>query len=101
MTAKQNTFYREREFLFYADASQLNLQGEGKVLIQGVIDLLIFTNEGIIIADYKTTKGPDEYLISLYQSQLNIYAKAAESVLGERVIKKVIYSFETDKEIYL
>ena len=101
LTAKQNTFYREREFLFYADASQLNLQGEGKVLIQGVIDLLIFTNEGIIIADYKTTKGPDEYLISLYQSQLNIYAKAAESVLGERVIKKVIYSFETDKEIYL
>jgi ATP-dependent helicase/nuclease subunit A len=101
LTAKQNTFYREREFLFYADASQLNLQGAGRVLVQGVIDLLIFTNEGIIIADYKTTKGSEKDLISLYQSQLGIYAKAAENILGEKVIQKTIYSFEMDKEIYL
>lgn len=100
-TAKQNIFYREREFLFYVDACKLNLEGQGKVLVQGIIDLIIFTDEGVIIADYKTTKGTDEHLINLYQNQLDIYAKAVEDILGESVINKIIYSFETDKEIIL
>lgn len=99
--ARKNVFYREREFLYYADAQALNLKGGGKVLVQGVIDLLIFAPEGAIIVDYKTTKGDDERLIAFYRNQLDIYAKAVEDILGETVLQKIIYSFEADKEIIL
>ncbi|HEY8443889.1 MAG TPA: UvrD-helicase domain-containing protein [Clostridia bacterium] len=99
--AKQNKYYREREFLYYADAQKLGLEGGGKVLVQGVIDLMIFTDEGVIIVDYKTTKGGQEHLINLYKNQLEIYAQAAEDILGENVVKKVIYSFDEDKEIII
>jgi ATP-dependent helicase/nuclease subunit A len=99
--AQQNKYYREREFLYYADPKDLGLQGSSKVLVQGVIDLIIFTAEGVIIVDYKTTKGDEEHLKNLYKNQLDIYAKAAQDILGENVVKKVIYSFEADKEIFL
>ncbi|HEY8419178.1 MAG TPA: UvrD-helicase domain-containing protein [Clostridia bacterium] len=99
--AKQNKYYREREFLYYADPKDLGLQGSSRVLVQGVIDLIIFTDEGVIIVDYKTTKGDAEHLKKLYKNQLEIYSKAAQDILGENVVKKVIYSFEGDKEVIL
>lgn len=99
--ARQNKYYRERDFLFYVSPDMLGLKGNQKVLVQGIIDLLIFTDEGIIVVDYKTTKGDKQHLKDIYHNQLDIYAKACESILKEQVISKIIYSFELDSEIYI
>jgi ATP-dependent helicase/nuclease subunit A len=101
LLARKNNFYRERDFLFYVDSKELGISGEQKVLVQGIIDLLIFTDSGMIVVDYKTTKGSSSYLKELYNNQLNIYSKACEKILDEKVVNKVIYSFEQDLEIYL
>lgn len=99
--ARHNKFYRERDFLFYCEPKDLGLKGTQKVLVQGIIDLLIFTDKGVIVVDYKTTKGTPEHLKELYNNQLTIYSQACEKILDEKVISKVIYSFESDTEIYL
>ena len=99
--ARHNKFYRERDFLFYCDPKELGLVGTQRVLVQGIIDLLIFTDEGLIVVDYKTTKGDEAHLKKLYKNQLNIYSKACEKILNEKVVSKIIYSFESDNEIYL
>lgn len=100
-TARHNKYFREREFLFYSDPKDLGLTGTHPVLVQGIIDLLIFTDSGVIVVDYKTTKGDAAHLKEMYKNQLDIYSKACEKILNEKILSKIIYSFESDIEIYL
>jgi len=71
-----------------------------KVLIQGVVDLIVETGEGIVIVDFKTNRNcTEEFLINHYALQLNIYKKAVEKALKKKVNKQYIYSFELRKLI--
>lgn len=71
-----------------------------KVLIQGVVDLIIETSDGLMIIDFKTNRNcTEKYLINAYELQLNIYQKAIEKALKRKVEKKYIYSFELKKLI--
>ncbi|MBR4777544.1 MAG: UvrD-helicase domain-containing protein, partial [Lachnospiraceae bacterium] len=42
---------------------------------------------------------PEERLIKLYKTQLELYGQAAERLLGLKVKEKLLYSFSLDKEI--
>lgn len=73
---------------------------EERVLLQGVIDCLIRTEEGWIILDYKTdaifgevTKEVLKELRSRYEVQVKLYKQAVESILKEQVAKAYIYYF--------
>lgn len=85
---------REQPFVFECDGQ----------LVQGVIDLYIEEEDGIVIVDYKTDRirrdksGEDE-LVKRYAIQLDYYAKALEQLTGKKVKEKVIYSFTLGKGI--
>ena len=70
------------------------------VLIQGVIDAYIDTDDGLILADYKTDHVKDEaVLIDRYKTQLGLYKKSLEMSTGKQVKDVFIYSFTLGKEI--
>ncbi len=71
--------------------------GNGHVLVQGVIDLLVFNRDGSVeIVDYKT--GKEENLHSAaYAKQLALYARAVENVLKRKVCAAYLYGFSCRK----
>ena len=75
------------------------------ILVQGIIDLFFKSQDGDwILLDYKTDYVPDnneEYLIEKYKKQLEIYKRALEIYIGERVSEVVIYSLYLGKDIHI
>lgn len=96
--------HREQPFVLGLSASRLNSEfpKEETVLIQGIIDLWLEEEDGIILADYKTdvVDAPEE-LIRRYQVQLDYYEEALQRLTGRKVVEKIIYSFALGKEIRL
>ncbi len=67
---------------------------EDKVVVQGMIDLLIRTDEGLIVVDFKTddvnAEGAAERANS-YREQLKHYGTAACSILGANRCRRYVY----------
>jgi len=64
------------------------------VVVQGIIDMLIITAGGIIIVDFKTDRIAADNAkkrAELYRSQLELYARAAGSILKKSVLAKWLY----------
>ena len=64
------------------------------IILQGIIDLLIQTPQGLIVIDFKTDKisaaqAPDR--ATLYRDQLETYAKAAARILNAQSTTKYLY----------
>lgn len=92
---------REKTFMLYDNAKNLvNTDNNSKVLVQGVVDLFVIKDDGIVLIDYKTTRAKCESdLINHYETQFHLYAKALEDFYGKKVVQKIIYSFYFDKPI--
>ncbi|MBE7034900.1 MAG: helicase-exonuclease AddAB subunit AddA [Ruminococcaceae bacterium] len=90
---------REVSFSFYMDAEPF-FGAKGQVMLQGMIDCVLFEEDGISIIDYKTDRGesPAE-LVERYKLQLDCYAKAAEIMYGKPVIHRYLYLFHFDDYI--
>lgn len=76
---------------------------EEQIFLQGIIDCVARTEEGLIILDYKTDYVPEnitdqvrEKLVKRYEIQLNLYRYAVEKIWGERVEKTYLYFFDQD-----
>ncbi|MGN0695500.1 MAG: UvrD-helicase domain-containing protein [Oscillospiraceae bacterium] len=69
--------------------------------VQGIADLIIKTDDGFILVDYKTNEGrtPSE-LKKMYEVQMLLYTRAFEKILGldEGSGKAYIYSFGIDSD---
>ncbi|WP_077623097.1 helicase-exonuclease AddAB subunit AddA [Sediminibacillus massiliensis] len=96
---------REVPFSFSMKANQVYADWEGDtdevVLIQGVIDCAIPSEDGWIILDYKTdsidrevTDVVKQKLFSRYETQLDLYASALEQIWKQPVKKKYLYFFD-------
>lgn len=94
--AKKAELFREKSFLatFCADTLYPTRSKE-KVLVQGVIDLMMITEDGIEIVDYKYSSKTKESLKKSYHKQLELYAAAAERATGKKVVKKTILNLTT------
>ncbi len=82
----------------YADWEE---ETDEQVLVQGVIDCIIPDGDGWIIIDYKTdsidgdiTPELQQKLLSRYQVQLDLYARALEQIWKQPVSKKYLYFFD-------
>jgi len=67
-----------------------------RVVVQGVVDCLVDEEDGYLLLDYKTDRIPRgqlEQAAGRYRGQLNLYAKAVESILGRKVKEKHLYLF--------
>ena len=65
-------------------------EGDERMVLRGVIDLLLETDEGLVILDYKTDRPRDEadwqQRIAGYSVQLQLYAAAAREVFAREVV---------------
>jgi ATP-dependent helicase/nuclease subunit A len=99
---KNNSVLREWPFTFALPASQLSepktynagRTTQDHIIIQGIIDLLVETPDGLVIVDFKTDDVPADNLTGraeLYRGQLELYAQAAEAITSKKVIKSWLY----------
>ncbi len=71
-----------------------------KIFLQGVMDCLLETKDGLIIIDYKTDHTmTEEELKHHYKIQLQVYGEAAEKLLQKPVTHLYLWSFTLGKEI--
>lgn len=94
---RSGRLYREKQFY-------INLEDEVSkepVVVQGVIDAYWIEDDGIVLLDYKTdrVRASDAQRVfkDRYEKQLEIYAEALQRVSGQKVKKRIIYSFELDR----
>lgn len=102
-------FYREKQFMILVNAKDINAdkygESDARIPVQGVIDAMFIEDGEIVILDYKTDRvdtaedTPEDRLVKLYKTQLDLYAQAAERLLGLKVKEKLLYSFSLEKEI--
>ncbi len=63
----------------------------GDTLLEGYVDLLVRTPDGLVLVDYKTDHAPDESAmhtkVVLYRAQLATYGLALGIVLGEPIVE--------------
>ncbi|MCX5635616.1 MAG: UvrD-helicase domain-containing protein [Planctomycetota bacterium] len=64
------------------------------IVVQGIIDLLVQTQDGLLVIDFKTdnvTAGQTAQRAEFYRQQLDFYGKAAEKILKRKVTGKWLY----------
>ncbi|MBQ9729356.1 MAG: UvrD-helicase domain-containing protein [Clostridia bacterium] len=88
------TLYKEQQFLVFLPlkdftrlsdySSGVSVQSIGEeVLFQGAIDLLAFSEDGVMIIDYKYSDKDAEYLKAHYAPQLELYKKSVCKIMNE------------------
>ena len=94
---------KETPFYTYINTKEIyNTQNSENILVQGIIDLYYINQQNeVILVDYKTdyVEGSGEELIDKYKVQLEIYKKALEESLKEKVKHVYLYSIYLNKEI--
>jgi ATP-dependent helicase/nuclease subunit A len=111
---KNNTVFREWPFTFALSASQwpetvtrdsslvTRKSSDDYIIVQGIIDLLIETPDGLVIVDFKTDDVSTDKLAGraeLYRGQLVLYAQAGEAIMGKKVCGKWLYFLKPGIEI--
>jgi ATP-dependent helicase/nuclease subunit A len=64
------------------------------VIVQGIIDMLVQTSQGLIVIDFKTddiSAGQVTGRAELYRQQLTLYARAASAILKSESITKWLH----------
>ncbi|HHW43406.1 MAG TPA: hypothetical protein GXX25_06265, partial [Desulfotomaculum sp.] len=72
------------------------------ILLQGVMDLLLVEGDGLVIVDYKTDWLTEQDLdegVNRYRVQVDLYARAAEKLLGRPVKEKYLYFFSLNRAV--
>jgi ATP-dependent helicase/nuclease subunit A len=81
-----------------AKEAEPEYEGDGEIMLQGVIDCVIIKDGKIVILDYKTEHiENEEEVAQKYAVQLNYYARAAQKIYNLPVVSKYLYLFETEK----
>lgn len=95
--AKNSSYLREKSFMLYLPMCEVDDGSEirDRVLVQGVIDLMILGDENIIV-DFKASKSSVSDIKTRYKRQLELYAKAAQTVLNRPIHKKFVYLLGRD-----
>jgi ATP-dependent helicase/nuclease subunit A len=64
------------------------------LIVQGIIDMLIKTGNGLTVIDFKTDRIDADAVADraeLYRGQLDLYGRAAESILKIPLLGKWLY----------
>ncbi len=105
---RDNTVLREWPFTYGVPARELvrtdgttRLRGDGAedgggeiVVVQGIIDLLVQTPDGLIVIDFKSDRVSGERIAEraeAYRGQLDLYGRAAGDILRTPVRQKWLY----------
>jgi ATP-dependent helicase/nuclease subunit A len=64
------------------------------IIVQGIIDMLVQTPQGLIVIDFKTDKITSDEVsqrAELYKKQLDLYGRAASAILKQKLLAKWLY----------
>ncbi|MCR4793240.1 MAG: helicase-exonuclease AddAB subunit AddA [Lachnospiraceae bacterium] len=108
MAERAGLLKREQPFVFGVPASRLihpdkeiisGALDDETVMIQGIIDAYFVENGRIILLDYKTdVVGSMEELWTRYETQMDYYMEALESLENMKVSERHLYSFKLGKD---
>lgn len=110
MVKKAKEIYKEKTFCtklkvedIFKNVKFKENEKNNYMLVQGIIDLYFKnSNDEWVLVDYKTDYVKEEKeLIEKYSKQLEIYKKALEDELEEKVLHTYIYSIYLNKKIEL
>lgn len=97
--ARKGSCYREQQFTLKVTSDELFGDGvKDEVLVQGVIDMLIW-GDSVWVVDYKKSDEPREVLKARYSKQLQLYCKAVREATGRQVDKALLYVIGSGEEI--
>lgn len=94
--------FKEQPFVLGIPANELKAgyPDTETVIIQGVIDIFFYEDDGIVLADYKTDRvNCTQELVERYKVQLDYYQLALERLTGKKVKERYLYSFALQEEI--
>ena len=88
VTEFSHNVLREWPFTFAVDAARLGAKSHGQtVIVQGIIDMIVKTPDGLLIIDFKAddvNAGFARRRAELYLEQINLYATAASAILKQK-----------------
>lgn len=97
----ENIVWREWPFTFALPASELIDSSHGSpttdgetVIVQGIIDMLVRTPDGLVVIDFKTDNITAKQVperAKVYSQQLDLYAEAAGAILKDKLLNKWLY----------
>ena len=93
---------REFKFSILMDADDLPDDVDDRILLQGVIDCAMITDEGISIVDFKTDRVTDETVGTVsqkYRPQIEVYANALSRIYRMPVKSAQLYFFNLNRFI--
>jgi len=99
---------REVPFTLALSAKELypevgGIEGE-KIILQGTIDCLFMEDGAYVLVDYKTdvvAAGAEDLLRERYKIQMDIYARAVNTIYQRPVKEKILYSFSLQLPVLL
>lgn len=85
--------YKELPFSFFVDAKAIKVfNGNEKILVQGIIDLIFKFGGKWFLVDYKTDRdNTDEYFSQEYHEQIKYYVQAVETVANIKIDAQYLY----------
>jgi ATP-dependent helicase/nuclease subunit A len=89
-----NTVWREWPFTFALPASEIAGTRDEIIVVQGIIDLLVRTAEGLVVIDFKTDRITAEQVserAGFYRRQLELYSRAASAILKAKPAAGYLY----------
>jgi len=91
-----NKLWREWPFTFALPAPgwENSSVAEDTIVVQGIIDLLVRTAQGLVVIDFKTDKitaGQAEERAELYRWQLELYSRAACAIMKDKPAGRWLY----------
>ncbi|MBQ7579389.1 MAG: UvrD-helicase domain-containing protein [Clostridia bacterium] len=96
----KNGALKEKEFIMAYNPITKTCENNGEfMVVQGVCDLVLKTNGGLILIDYKLTNKNAQKLIETYSEQIRLYSLALEASYKEKVVKKYICKLTTGEFI--
>lgn len=86
---------REWPFTYALDAAAVGAESGGEtVVLQGIIDMIIPTADGLVVVDFKTDRIAENEIsehAEKYAGQLRLYARAAADILKQPVTAAWLY----------
>jgi ATP-dependent helicase/nuclease subunit A len=76
------------------EARPTSLQSKEIVVVQGLIDLLVRTPEGLVVIDFKTDRVSGADVLrraEIYRGQVELYARAAAAICRDKVLERWLY----------
>ena len=96
----KNGFFKEKEFIMAYNPITKTCDNNGDfMVVQGVCDLVLKTQQGLILVDYKLTNKNAQDLINIYGEQIRLYSLALEASYKEKVLQKYICKLTTGEFI--